>query len=98
MSALRAGAQFPAQMSTRDGGWLLYVVLDTTDPWPGVRFERCEPPTFTERAAAFNRLGFELVQGAGWRWVEDSRDPDDPASPIVLIAATQVRSRPGEVA
>ncbi|MFE9385653.1 DUF6303 family protein [Streptomyces sp. NPDC007025] len=85
---------FTAQMSNLwDGLWRLYVVLyNTTAPWPEYRFEGAKPPTFTERAEAFNRLGFELVPGAGWTWVEDSKDPDDPASPVVLIAATQVRS------
>ncbi|WP_030409800.1 DUF6303 family protein [Streptomyces albus] len=90
---------FTAQMSNlRDGTWRLYMVLyNTTDPWPEYRFEQTQPPTFTDRIEAFNRLGFELMPGAEWTWVEDSQDPDDPASPVVLIAATQVRSRPGVV-
>ncbi|MBQ1157714.1 hypothetical protein KBZ21_05990 [Streptomyces sp. A73] len=91
---------FTAQMSSlRDSTWRLYGVLyNTTAPWPEYQFEQTQPPTFTDRIEALNLLGFEPVLGAEWTWVEDRQDPDGPASPVVLIAATQVRSRPGVVA
>ncbi len=88
--------EFTAQMSMYQGRWRLYVVLlNTTDPWPEHSFGRTVP-TFTQRADALNVLGFEPVPGAEWRWTEDSDNPDDPASPVVLIAATRVRSQTGE--
>ncbi|MBQ1118635.1 DUF6303 family protein [Streptomyces sp. B15] len=91
---------FTAQMSNvPDGTWRLYVVrYNTTAPWPEYRFEQTQPPTFTDRIEAFNLLGFEPVPGAGWTWVEDRQDPDDAASPVVLIAAIRVRSCSGVVA
>lgn len=89
--------EFTAQMSVFKGRWRLYVVLlNSTERWPEFGFDRAVPvPTFTERADALNVLGFEPVPGAEWRWVEDSKDPDDPSSPVVLIAATRVRSWSG---
>ncbi|MFI1725916.1 DUF6303 family protein [Streptomyces sp. NPDC020489] len=88
---------FTAQMSVFKGRWRLYVVLlNTTDPWPEFSFDRAAPvPTFTERTEALSVLGFEPVPGAEWAWTEDSDAPDNPASPVVLIAATRVRSREG---
>jgi hypothetical protein len=82
-------------MSVFKGRWRLYVVLlNTTDPWPERDFERSAPvPTFTERADALSALGFEPVPGTEWTWTEDSETYGDPASPVVLIAAAQVRSR-----
>ncbi|KUN60774.1 hypothetical protein AQJ54_35890 [Streptomyces griseorubiginosus] len=84
-------------MSVFKGRWRLYVVLlNTTDPWPEFTFaDSLTVPTFTQRADALSRLGLEPVPGAEWRWTEDSDTPEDPASPVVLIAATQVRSREG---
>ncbi|MFJ6726027.1 DUF6303 family protein [Streptomyces sp. NPDC091281] len=92
--------EFMAQMSVFRGLWYLYVVLpDPSGRWPEYDFDRAAPvPTFTERADALGVLGFEPVPGAEWRWTEDSQDPDDPASPVVLLAAIQVRSRAGESA
>ncbi|WP_371566832.1 DUF6303 family protein [Streptomyces canus] len=91
---------FTAQMSVFKSQWRLYVVLlNTTDPWPEFSFDRTLPvPTFTERTEALSVLGFEPVPGAQWRWTEDSDDPDNPASPVVLIAATQVRPWTGAIA
>lgn len=88
---------FTAQMSVFKDGWRLYVVLlNTTDPWPEHSFGRALPvPTFTERTEALSVLGFEPDPGAGWTWTEDSETYGDPASPVVLIAATQVRSWTG---
>ncbi|MEU0028751.1 DUF6303 family protein [Streptomyces sp. NPDC006335] len=88
---------FTAQMSVSRGRWRVYVVLlNTTDAWPEFSFDRALPvPTFMERTEALSVLGFEPVPGAEWRWTEDSDDPDNPASPVVLIAAVQVRSWTG---
>ncbi|WP_225826770.1 DUF6303 family protein [Streptomyces naphthomycinicus] len=89
--------EFTAQMSVFKGRWRLYVVLlNTTARWPEYSFDRAAPvPTLTERTDALSVLGFEPVSGAGWQWTEDSQDPDDPASAVVLIAAVQVRSWTG---
>jgi hypothetical protein len=79
-------------MWVREGRWRLYVVLlNTTERWPEHRFGR-SVPTLTERIQALSVLGFEPVPGAQWVWTEDSETPDDPASPVVLIAAVRVRS------
>ncbi|MER5549656.1 DUF6303 family protein [Streptomyces sp. NPDC002589] len=87
---------FTAQMSMRRGRWRLYVVLlNTTERWPQYEFSGPAVPTFTQRAEAFSVLGFEPLPGAEWDWSEDSEDPDDPASPVILIAATRVRSWTG---
>ena len=91
---------FTAQMSVFKGRWRLYVVLlNTTEAWPEFGFDRAAPvPTFTERADALSVLGFEPVPGAEWAWTEDSETYGDPASPVVLIAAAQVRSWTGATA
>ncbi|QUC63768.1 hypothetical protein IOD14_42975 [Streptomyces sp. A2-16] len=84
-------------MSVFKGQWRLYVVLlNTTDPWPEFTFAgSLAVPTFTQRSDALSVLGFESVPAAEWQWTEDSDTPEDPASPVVLIAATRVRSREG---
>jgi hypothetical protein len=90
--------EFTAQVSMSKGRWRLYVALLNAGaaPWPEFSFERAEPvPTFTERADALSVLGYEPIPGAEWRWTEYSDDPDDPSSPVVLIAAIRVRSRTG---
>ncbi|UNM16296.1 hypothetical protein J4032_02385 [Streptomyces formicae] len=85
--------EFAAQMSVRGGRWRLYVVLlNTTEQWPEYPFT-ATVPTFMERAEALSVLGFEPVPGAEWTWTEDSETYGDPSSPVVLIAATRVRSR-----
>ncbi|PAZ09915.1 hypothetical protein CLM62_44025 [Streptomyces sp. SA15] len=92
MSGQKSAREFTAQMSVREGRWRLYVVLmNTTERWPEHRFGRTVP-TFTDRTDALSVLGFEPVPGAEWTWTEDSENPDDPASPVVLIAAIRVRS------
>ncbi|MER6334652.1 DUF6303 family protein [Streptomyces sp. NPDC001034] len=90
--------EFTAQMALREGRWRLYVVvLNTTDAWAEYSFGRTgRVPTRAERAEALAVLGYELGQDAQWRWVEDSETPDDPASPVLLIAATQVRPVEGD--
>ncbi len=92
--------EFTAQMSMHRGRWRLYVVLlNTAERWPEYGFDRALPvPTFTERVNALSVLGFEPVPGAAWAWTEDRRDPDDPASSVVLIAAIRVRSWTGVAA
>ncbi|MER6954472.1 DUF6303 family protein [Streptomyces sp. NPDC000618] len=95
MSGQQRAREFAAQMSVRAGRWRLYVVLlNTTEQWPEHRFGR-SVPTFTDRTDALSVLGFEPVPGAEWTWTEDSELPDDPASPVVLIAAIRVRARSG---
>lgn len=88
--------KFTAQMSMNAGRWRLYVVLlNTTDPWPEHTFGPAPIPTFTDRTQALGGLGFEPVPGAEWIWTEYSETPDDPASPVGLIAAVRVRSWAG---
>jgi len=95
MSGQNTVREFTAQMSVRAGHWRLYVaLLNTTEQWPEHRFAR-SVPTFTDRTDALSVLGFEPVPGAEWEWTEDSEAPDDPASPVVLIAAIRVRSWSG---
>ncbi|MFI2422900.1 DUF6303 family protein [Streptomyces sp. NPDC018955] len=92
--------EFTAQMSMYRGRWRLYVVLlNTAERWPEYGFDRALPvPTFTERAQALSVLGFEPLPGAAWAWTEDRDNLDDPASPVVLIAAIRVRSWTGVAA
>lgn len=81
-----------AQISQRGGRWRLYVVLSNmSDQWPEHRFPGGSPvPTLAERSRALNALGYALTDGTEWRWIEDSEDPDDPSTPVVLIAAAAV--------
>ena len=95
MNGQNAVREFTAQMSVRDGRWRLYVaLLNTTERWPEHQFGRTVP-TFTYRRRALQVLGFEPVPGGEWEWTEDSESPDNPASPVVLIAAIRVRSWSG---
>ncbi|MEU9185401.1 DUF6303 family protein [Streptomyces sp. NPDC048484] len=95
MSGQKTAQEFMAQMSVRESRWRLYVVLmNTTERWPEQRFGRAVP-TFTDRTDALSVLGFEPVPGAEWTWTEYSETPDNPASPVVLIAAIRVRSWSG---
>lgn len=83
-----------AQMSSDGSAWRLYVVLYGESQWPTVRWERSGPvPTVAERRAALTALGYEVAPGAAWSWTEDSRDPDDDGTPVLLIAAVTVRGR-----
>ncbi|MDX2601615.1 DUF6303 family protein [Streptomyces caniscabiei] len=86
---------FTAQMSVCRGRWRLYVVLlNTTERWPEYEFGPTVP-TFTDRVNALTVLGFEPLPDAAWEWTEDTETPDDPSSPVLLIAATRVRSWTG---
>jgi hypothetical protein len=83
-----------AQMSNTGDAWRLYVVLYGVPDWPTFRWERSGPvPTVAERRRALAGLGYEVAPGAVWSWTEDSRDPDDDSTPVLLIAAVTVRPR-----
>ncbi|MGW4250770.1 DUF6303 family protein [Streptomyces californicus] len=83
-----------AQMASDGGPWHLYVVLYGENQWPTVRWERTGPvPTVAERRRALASLGYQVAPGAAWSWTEDSRDPDDDSTPVLLIAAVAVRGR-----
>ncbi|CAM5289502.1 putative protein OS=Streptomyces griseomycini OX=66895 GN=FHS37_001662 PE=4 SV=1 [Streptomyces griseomycini] len=76
-----------AQMSNTGSTWRLYVVLYGEPDWP-TRRERTGPvPTVAERRAALAALGYEVAPGAAWSWTEDSRDPNNDSTPVLLIAA-----------
>ncbi|MFI2423470.1 DUF6303 family protein [Streptomyces sp. NPDC018955] len=88
-----------AQMSYTGRAWRLYVVLYGETEWPTFRWERTGPvPTLAERRRALAALGYEVAPGAAWSWTEDSRDPDDDSTPVVLIAAVTVHGRNGGTA
>ncbi|MFD0224853.1 DUF6303 family protein [Streptomyces hirsutus] len=88
-----------AQMSNNGGAWRLYVVLYGEPDWPTARWEHPGPvPTVAERRRALAALGYEVAPGAVWSWTEDSRDPDDDSTPVLLIAAVTVRGRDGGAA
>ncbi|MCT7352483.1 DUF6303 family protein [Streptomyces sp. 15-116A] len=88
-----------AQMSGDGSGWRLYVVLFEERDWPTFRWERSGPaPTVAERRMALSTLGYEVAPGAVWSWTEDSQDPDDDSTPVLLIAAVRVRGQEGGAA
>ncbi|MCZ9345235.1 DUF6303 family protein, partial [Streptomyces sp. TRM76130] len=76
-----------AQMASDGGPWRLYVVLYGETEWPTVRFESGPVPTPADRRDALARLGYEVAPGAEWAWTEDSKQPFDDNTPVVLIAA-----------
>ncbi|MFD5132200.1 DUF6303 family protein [Streptomyces olindensis] len=84
-----------AQMSSDGGPWRLYVVLYGETEWPTVRFESGPVPTGADRREALAYLGYEVVPGAEWSWIEDSEKPFDDSTPVVLIAAVDVREQEG---
>ncbi|MYW14595.1 hypothetical protein GT039_03060 [Streptomyces sp. SID2955] len=86
--------EFTAYMVQSGGRWCLYVALRGAAEWPQHWFAEGEPiPTFTQRTHTLTALGFEPAPDTLREWVEGSSDPADASSPIVLIAATRVRSR-----
>ncbi|MEU1407543.1 DUF6303 family protein [Streptomyces sp. NPDC005728] len=87
--------EYRALLSQGQAGWRLYVMVRGAGvPWPEHGFGPGEQvPTFTERAEALTGLGFVQAPGAEWEWTEFSADPDDPASPVWLLASTWVDSR-----
>jgi hypothetical protein len=55
-------------------------------------------PTGADRREALAALGYEVAPGAEWAWIEDSKQPDDDSTPVVLIAAVDVREQEGGAA
>ncbi|WP_328342374.1 DUF6303 family protein [Streptomyces violaceus] len=84
-----------AQMASDGGPWRLYVVVYGESEWPTVRFESGPVPTGADRREALAALGFEVAPGAKWAWIEDSQKPFDDSTPVVLIAAVDVRELEG---
>ncbi|MFJ3547945.1 DUF6303 family protein [Streptomyces sp. NPDC090114] len=88
-----------AQMSSDGRAWRLYVVVYGATEWPTFRWEHAGPvPTVAERRRMLAALGYEVAPGAVWSWTEDSRGPDDDSTPVVLIAAVDVREQEGATA
>ncbi|WP_058046260.1 DUF6303 family protein [Streptomyces roseifaciens] len=84
---------FRAQMANTSGRWQLYVVLlgVPVSWWPEADWGRSDPvPTPVERERALAELGYQVAPGCCWEWIEDSDDPDDPATPVRLIATAEV--------
>lgn len=90
-------SEHTAQMSTRDGRWILYVALMgvPVSQWPEHDFGRVTVPTPAERSRALTGLRFAFMSGAEWEWTEYGERPDDDASPVRLLATVQVCSRDG---
>jgi hypothetical protein len=87
-----------AQMSSGGGPWRLYVVLYGETEWPTVRWESGPVPTGAQRREALAYLGYEVAPGAEWSWIEDSKKHGDDSTPVVLIAAVDVREQEGATA
>jgi uncharacterized protein DUF6303 len=86
---------YTAQMSQRAGRWRVYVVVFGETWWPESDFAYGQQvPTRAERSRALNALGYALTDGAEWRWTEDSHEPGNPSSAVVLIAAATVEEVP----
>ncbi|MER0424693.1 DUF6303 family protein [Streptomyces microflavus] len=90
-------SEHTAQLSSRDGRWLLYVVLMgvPVSQWPEHDFAPGNVPTPAERSRALTDLGFVFTDGAAWAWEEYPERPDDDSSPVRLLASVQVCSRNG---
>ncbi|SDM65937.1 DUF6303 family protein [Streptomyces wuyuanensis] len=85
-----------AQMSSSGGPWRLYVALMGSTKWPDYRWERPTPvPTIAERRTVLATLGYEQVPGSEWSWIEDTTTYGDDGSPVLLIAAVEVRESRG---
>ncbi|MFH8416088.1 DUF6303 family protein [Streptomyces collinus] len=87
-----------AQMSGAGGQWRLYVVLYGESEWPTVRWESAPVPTGAQRREALASLGYEVAPGAEWTWIEDTQKPFDDSTPVILIAAVDVREQEGGAA
>ncbi|MDX2407617.1 DUF6303 family protein [Streptomyces microflavus] len=90
-------SEHTAQMSRRDGRWVLYVALmgGGVSQWPEHDFGPGNVPTPAERSRALTGLGFVFMDGAEWEWTEYSERPDDDSSPVRLLASVRVCSRDG---
>ncbi|MFJ4962595.1 DUF6303 family protein [Streptomyces sp. NPDC088729] len=77
-----------------DGEWELFVVTDGLSlNWPEHSFERVGPvPTVQERADVLAALGFAVVDGAGWAWLEC---PAGPMDRVELLASVDVQRNDG---
>ncbi|GAA2764093.1 hypothetical protein GCM10010103_31340 [Streptomyces paradoxus] len=84
-----------AQMASDGGPWRLYIVLYGESEWPTVRWASGPVPTGAQRREALASLGYEVAPRAEWSWVEDSQKRDDDSTPVVLIAAVDVREQEG---
>ncbi|WP_030234012.1 DUF6303 family protein [Streptomyces sp. NRRL S-455] len=84
-----------AHMSSDGGPWRLSDVLYSETEWPTVRWESGQVPTVAERREALAYLGYEVAPGAEWSWIEDSQKHGDAGTPVVLIAAVDVREQEG---
>ncbi|MEY9993049.1 hypothetical protein ABIE67_005081 [Streptomyces sp. V4I8] len=87
-----------AQMASDGGPWRLYVVLYGETEWPTVRWESGPVPTGAQRREALAYLGYEVAPGAEWSWIEDSQKHGDDSTPVLLIAAVDVREQEGATA
>ncbi|MFF3553449.1 DUF6303 family protein [Streptomyces tsukubensis] len=89
-----------AQMAMQAGRWRVYVAqLGLVSEWPGYDWPagRSMPvPSVAERRRVLAGLGFETVPGGRWEWCEDSTDPDDDRTAVILIAAVDVRPAAGD--
>ncbi|MFD8732511.1 DUF6303 family protein [Streptomyces sp. NPDC059611] len=92
-------SEHTAQMSIRDGRWVLYVALlgVPVSQWPEHDFGTGVVPTPAERSRALTGLGFVFTDGAAWVWEEYPVRPDDDTSPVLLLASVRVRSREGDL-
>ncbi|WEH34468.1 DUF6303 family protein [Streptomyces sp. AM 4-1-1] len=90
-------SEHTAQMSSRDGRWILYVALMgvPVSQWPEHDFGPVDVPTPAERSRALTALGFAFTDGAEWEWAEYPERPDDDTSPVRLLTSVRVRSRDG---
>ncbi|WP_410537488.1 DUF6303 family protein [Streptomyces sp. KL2] len=87
-----------AQMASNGGAWRLYVVVYGESQWPTVRWESGPVPTGAQRREALACLGYEVAPGAAWSWEEYSQEHGDDSTPVVLIAAVDVREQEGATA
>ncbi|MEV2262514.1 DUF6303 family protein [Streptomyces anulatus] len=76
------------------GVWELYVVTGGISvDWPEHSFGQTGPvPTLQERTDALARLGFVLVDDAGWQWQEH---PTGVTDHVHLLASANVRRKDG---
>lgn len=72
------------------GKWEVHVAADAAFPdWPTHTFDRTSPiPTLDERAAALASLGYAIVDGARWEWMEVGAGDIDDA--VHLLASVDV--------
>nr|WP_272920304.1 DUF6303 family protein [Streptomyces sp. SID5473] len=82
-------------MAMQAGRWRLFVAqMGLVAEWPSYDWPPArglDVPTVDRRRAVLAGLGFEPVPGGRWEWCEDSADPDDDRTTVILIAAVDVR-------